>query len=148
MTTIDKLDISIHSQYARRMNLMEEVNRLGLNQDAMIPPQIRVLDFYPRLPEMDILLGVPIVQTPWAFFRPPPQFSYQRRAPFSFFRVAPSLGSFEDEEENEREFDELECATEDEREEKAVIKNCFGQIKKINQWLGFIIGRVGQFLQG
>jgi len=149
MTTIDKLDIGIYIQYARRTHMIEQINQqYHLDEASSIPPQLQVLDFYPKLSEMDILLGVGTVQNPWAFFFPPPQFRYQRRSPFGFFRVAPSLGSFEEEEQNERELDEIECKTEEEEKEKKTLKNCFEQIKKINNWISFIVGRVGQFLQG
>ena len=62
--------------------------------------------------------------------------------------MAPSLGSFEEEENDERELDDTECETEEEKKEKEILKACFTQIKKINSWLSFIVGRVGQFLQG
>jgi hypothetical protein len=42
----------------------------------------------------------------------------------------------------------VECKTPEETREKEAIASCFAQITKINQWLGFIVGRVGQFLQG
>lgn len=149
MVTIDKLDIGIYIQYARRTNMIEQINQqYHLDEASSIPPQIQVLDFYPKLSEMDLLLGVGRIQTPWAFFFPPSQFRFQRRSPFGFFRVAPSLGSFEEEEENEKQLDEIECETEEEEKEKKVLKNCFDQIKKINNWISFIVGRVGQFLQG
>lgn len=149
MTTIDKLDIGIYMQYARRTTLIEQTNQeYHLDQAASIPAQIQVLDVYPKLTEMDLLLGVRIVQNPWAFFLPPSSYRFQRRSPFGFFRVAPSLGSFEEEEEDERKFDEIECETEEEETEKKALKSCFQQIKKINNWLSFIVGRVGQFLQG
>ena len=149
MTTIDKLDMDIYVQYARRTNMVEQTSQeYHLDQASSIPAQIRVLDFYPKLAELDLLLGVRIMQNSWAFFFPPPQFRFQRRSSFGFFRVAPSLGSFEEEEKNEEEFDEIECDTDEEKGEKKKIKNCFAQIKKINQWMSFIVGRLGQFLQG
>lgn len=149
MTTIDKLDMGIYIQYARRTSMIEQINQqYHLDEAASIPPQLRVLDFYPKPTEMDILLGVGTVQHPWAFFFPPPQFRYQRRSPFGFFRVAPSLGSFEEEEETERQLEDIECETDEEKKEKKALKKCFEQIKKINNWLSFIVGRVGQFLQG
>jgi hypothetical protein len=149
MTTIDKLDIGIYLQYARRTNMIEQINQqYHLDEASSIPAQIRVIDFYPKLSEMDLLLGVGTIQNPWAFFFAPPKFRYQRRSPFGFFRVAPSLGSFEEEEENERQLDEIQCETEEEEKEKKALKNCFEQIKKINNWISFIVGRVGQFLQG
>ena len=35
-----------------------------------------------------------------------------------------------------------------EEEEKATLQKCFKQVDKLNSWLGFIVGRIGQFLQG
>ena len=102
MTTIDKLDIGIYIQYARRTTMIEQINQqYHLDEAGTRPAQIQVLDVYPKLSEMDLLLGVGPIQNPWAFFFPPSQFRFQRRSPFGFFRVAPSLGSFEEEEEND-----------------------------------------------
>lgn len=149
MTTIDKLDIGIYIQYAKRTAMIEQTNQLyHLDEAGSIPPQISVLDVYPKLTEMDLLLGVRQIQNPWAFFFPPPRFTFQRRSPFGFFRVAPSLGSFEEEEEDEQELDQIICENEEDEKEKKKLKNCFEQIKKINNWISFIVGRVGQFLQG
>lgn len=149
MTTFDNLDMKIYLQYARRTNELELINQqYHLDEASSIPPQIQVLDFYPKPSEMDLLLGVATIQNPWAFFYPPPKYTLQRRSPFGFFRVAPSMGSFDEEEETERELDDVECENEDEENEKKAIKKCFQQIKKINHWISFIIGRVGQFLQG
>jgi hypothetical protein len=149
MTTIDKLDIGIYVQYARRTQLIEQINQQYHLQDAAtIPPQIQMVDLYPKLSELDLLLGIVPVQAPWAYFFPPPKFRFQRRSPFGFFRVAPSLGSFDKEDEDEEKLDQTTCETEEEEKEKQAIKGCFAQIDKINNWLSFIVGRVGQFLQG
>lgn len=149
MTTIDKLDIGIYIQYARRTQLIEQINRqYRLEEAASIPPQLQLVDLYPKLSELELLLGVVPVQAPWAYFFPPPRFKFQRRSPFGFFRVAPSLGSFDKEDEDEEKLDETACETEEEEKEKKAIKACFAQIDKINNWLSFIVGRVGQFLQG
>lgn len=149
MTTIDNLDIAIYIQYARRTQLIEQITQqYHLEEASSIPPQILLVDLYPKLNEMDILLGVSTVQAPWAFFFPPPQYRFQRRSPFGFFRVAPSLGSFDKEDEDEKKLDEVVCEDEEEEKEKSILKNCFAQIDKINNWLSFIVGRVGQFLQG
>lgn len=149
MTTIDKLDVGIYVQYAQRTQLLEQMNdEYHLDQASGIPAQLMMVDISPKLSEMDILLGIVPVQNPWAFFFPPPKYRFQRRSAFGFFRVAPSLGSFEEEDEDEQELDDTVCETLEEEEEKAAIKGCFQQIKKINQWLSFIVGRIGQFLQG
>ena len=38
--------------------------------------------------------------------------------------------------------------TEEEKKEKQILQTCFQQIEKINGWMGFIVGRIGQFLMG
>jgi hypothetical protein len=149
MATIDKLDINIYFDYAKRTQQREQISQqYHLEEAGSIPAQIRVIDIFPKPSEMILLLGPGIVKTPWSYFPEPPKYNYQRRSPFGFFRVAPSLGSFEKEEESEKELDEVICEDEEEEKEKSVLKNCFTQIKKINNWMSFIIGRVGQFLQG
>ena len=92
MATIDKLDIGIYMQYARRTNMIEQINQqYHLEEAASIPPQIQVLDISPKLTELDLLLGVRTMQTSWAFFSPPPEFRFQRRSPFGFFASPPAL---------------------------------------------------------
>ena len=149
MATIDKLDLSVYNLYAIRTKMVEQINQqLQLDKAASIPPQIQVMDLYPKLTELDILLGIVPLHTPWAYFFPPKRYKFIRRSPFAFFRVAPSLGSLEDQEKGEALLDAVECRTPEEAKEKAAIKGCFKQIDQINRWLGYIIGRVGQFLQG
>lgn len=149
MTTIDKLDISVYNLYAVRTRMIEQINQqMQLDKASSIPPQIQILDFYPKLTELDLLLGVVPMHTPWAYFYPPKQFRRVRRSPFAFFRVAPSIGSLEEQEMAERHLESVECKTPEEESEKQAIKGCFKQMGEINRWLGHIIGRVGQFLQG
>ncbi len=149
MATIDKLDMGIYVQYARRTEMLEQINeQFHLNEAASIPAQIKVEAFYPKPLEIDILLGSRITQTPWALFPPPPTHQLRRRSSFGFFRVAPTLGSFEKEEEDMNRLAQIECSTEEEKKEKQILQTCFQQIEKINGWMGFIVGRIGQFLMG
>lgn len=149
MATIDKLDISVYNLYALRTRMIEQINQEFRFQEASsIPPQTQVLDVYPKLSELDLLLGIVPVSTPWALFMPPSRFQKVRRSPFSFSRVAPSLGNFDQHEEDVTLIEEVKCHTADEKKEKEAMLACFSQIEKINDWLGFIIGRIGQFLQG
>lgn len=149
MATIDKLDMSVYNLYAVRTKMIEQINsQLQLDKAGSIPPQTAVLDIYPKLTELDILLGIVPMFTPWAYFYPPKNFRYQRRSPFSFFRVVPSLGSLKEQAEEEEKLAGIECHSPDEELEKGAIVRCFAQIDKINGWLSFIVGRVGQFLQG
>jgi hypothetical protein len=149
MATIDQLDLSVYNMYAVRTKMIEQINQqIQFDKAASIPPQTAIVDLFPKLTEMDILLGIVPVVTPWAYFYPPKNYRFQRRSPFAFFRVVPSIGSLKDQEEEEQKFAAIPVETEEEEEEKAAIAGCFSQITKINSWLSFIMGRVGQFLQG
>ena len=149
MTTIDKLDIGIYIQYARRTQMIEQINQqYHLQEASSIPPQISVVDLYPKLTELDLLLGVVQLHPPWAHFVAPQSFGVQRRSPFTFSRVVPSIGDQQKQEKDEQKLDQEECETPEEENEKKALKKCFKQISTINEWLGFIVGRVGQFLQG
>jgi hypothetical protein len=148
MATIDNLDLNVYNLYAVRTRMIEQINQqLRLDQASSIPPQIQVLNAYPTLTELDILLGITPLNTPWAYFYPPSKF-IKRRSPFGFSRILPSLGSQEDQEEDEEKLSEAECSTEEEENERKAISGCFANITKINQWLKHVVGRMGQFLQG
>ena len=149
MATIDKLDLSVYNLYAIRTKMIEQINQqYHLDEAASIPPQIQVVNIYPKLTELDILLGIVPLHTPWAYFFPPKRFRFLRRSPFAFYRVAPTLGSVESQNELMEKVEQMECHTSEEAAEKAAITGCFAQIDKINNWLSFIVGRIGQFLQG
>lgn len=149
MTTIDNLDINVYSQYAIRITMMEQINsQLRLKEASSIPPQIQIVDLYPRLNEMDLLLGMAPYVNPWAHFLPPKKFRHFRRNPFAFSRIAPALGSPEEQEAEAAAIAATPTATDDEEEEKGVLMKCFQQLDKINDMLSFIVGRIGQFIQG
>lgn len=153
--TIDKFDIGIYIQYARRTQLMEQVlSQYHLREAASVPAQALIVDLYPKLAELDLLLGVATYSTTWAYFYAPKSYTEQRRSPFAFHRIVPIIGEREKNEgEEERGSEEeileaIECKTEEESKEKKVLKACFKQIEEINSLLRYIGGRIGQFLQG
>lgn len=149
MTTIDQLDISIYNLYAIRTKMLEQINKdLRLREAGTIPPQTQLIDTIPKMTELDILLGVAPVVTPWAYFYPPKRFRFIRRSPFAFFRIVPSLGTLEEHEEHEEKAASVETDSPEEEEEKGSILAVLKQIDKINSWMGFIVGRVAQFLKG
>lgn len=149
MATIDKLDLTVYNLYAIRTRMVEQINQqYSLDKAASIPPQTAVWDNYPKLTELDILLGIVPMFTPWAYFFPPKNYRYQRRSPFAFYRVAPSLGTLKEQEQEEQKLSNIPCESPEEEAEKASIFRCLKQVDKINGWIGFIMGRVGQFLQG
>ncbi len=149
MTTIDKLDFGVHIQYAERTQFVESVKKeFGLDKAQAIPPHVQIVDTYARPGELDLLLGVASVTTPWAIFVRPRPLHTRRRPSFTVARVAPSLGTLAEQEELENMLDSIEAGSADEQREKLVLMACFAQINKLNGWLSHIIGRVGQFLQG
>lgn len=149
MATIDNLDISVYNMYAIRTQVIEKINtQLRLDQAASIPPQIQMLDLYPKLSELDLLLGVVPMATSWAYFYPPKTFVTTRRSPFAFFRVVPSVGSLDEQQEDFESLEQTPTQSPEEAREKAALTRCFNQMDKINSMLSYIIGRVGQFLQG
>jgi len=129
--------------------MVEEINQqLRLDQASSIPPQTQVINYFPSLTELDILLGVVPLATPWALFFPPKHFEKLRRSPFSFSRVAPSLGSLDDRDRATERLNSVEVDSQGEAKEKEKILACLKEIDKVNSWLKYIIGRIGQFLQG
>lgn len=118
MTTIDKLDLSVYNMYAMRTKMIEQINQdLRLDQASNVSAHIQVLDIYPKLSELDLLLGIVPLNTPWAFFMPPPKFRLIRRSPFSY-RVIPSLGSYDEQSKDEEKLDDIPCETDDEKKKK------------------------------
>ncbi len=149
MTTIDKLDIGIYFQYARRTQMIEQIyQQYHLEEASSIPPQTSTMTVIPKPTELDLLLGIVPMYTPWAYFFPPQKFRSRRRSPFSFYRVAPSLGSLEKHHEDVALLESIPTHSHEEEVEKKKMLECLKQIEKINDWLSYIIGRVGQFLQG
>ncbi len=147
--TIDKLDIGIYIQYARRTELVEQIKQqYHLQEAGSVPAQALIVDLYPKLSELDLLMGVAAMETPWAYFYPPKRYPEQRRTPFAFYRVLPIFGSLEDQEKEEKKLDDIECSTEEEEAEKSTIKKCFKKITELNDLVRYIGGRIGQFLQG
>jgi hypothetical protein len=147
--TIDKFDLGINIQYARRTELIEQVRQqYQMPEAAGVPAQALIVDLYPKLTELDLLLGVATLHAPWAYFYPPKKFRTQRRSPFAFHRVIPIFGSDEEQEAKMGVLDEEESRSPEEAQEKEKIKACFQEIGKINDLLRYIGGRVGQFLQG
>lgn len=154
MATIDNLDHKFYIDYARRMQSLEStIQTYHLDQASSIPLQTQILDLYPKLDEIDLLLGVRITQIPWAYFYPPPRYSTQRRSPFGFFGILPSFDERGDKEqkqehEEEQKLEEIACSTKEQLAEKQILQNALSQKKRITNWVREIVGRIGQFLRG
>lgn len=142
------LELDIYRQYAWRTQYVEAVSeQYQLKEASTIPYQTKVVSIYPKLSEMELLLGVVATHTPWALFLPPKKFRLQRTTPFAFHRVAPSLGGSSKAEADLAKIDSIEASNPEDVQEKEKLKEFFGMMDKLNEMLGFIIGRVGQFLQ-
>lgn len=153
MTTIDKLDISVYNLYAIRTRMIEQINQqLHLEEAASIPPQTQIVVVNPeaslQLSEVEMLLGILPLNTPWAYFFPPSKYRFLRRSPFAFSRVAPSLGSLDSKEALLEKIKHIICHTTTDEADKAALIACFEELDDINDMIRHIIGHVGQFLQG
>ena len=147
--TIDKFDIGIYIQYARRTELIEQVRQqLHIPEAGNVPATALIIDLYPKLSELDLLLGVATIAAPWAYFFAPKNYRNQRRSAFAFHRIVPIFGSKDKQEEEEGKLADIICETPEEEQEKAALKACFQKINEINDLLRYIGGRIGQFLQG
>ncbi|MGR3951626.1 MAG: DUF5399 family protein [Chlamydia sp.] len=145
--TIDRLDIGIYIQYARRTQLIEQVQQqYNLKEAGSIPAQALIVDFYPKLSELDLLLGVGTTLAPWAYFFAPLSYKAQRFSPFAFHRVLPSLE--EEEDEQEALLSSFTCEDPEEEIERNILLDCIQRVKELNELMRYISGRIGQFLQG
>lgn len=149
MTTIDKLDMSVYNLYALRTTMIEQIEQqLQLKSASAIPTHTQIVDIFPKLTEIDLLLGIIPLHTPWAYFYPPRHFRFIRRSPFARHRVAPSFGSLEQQAAMEGILESIACSDKEEENEKEALKNCFGMMSTINKWMGDILGNIGRFVQG
>jgi hypothetical protein len=147
--TIDHLDIGIYIQYARRAQLVEQIQQqYHMKEAGSIPAQALIADFYPKLSELELLLGVGTTLAPWAYFFAPKDYPSQRRSPFAFHRILPIFERANAENEEEEKLNQLVCEDEEEEAERTALQNCIKKIKEINELVRFIGGRIGQFLQG
>ncbi len=149
MPTIDKLGMDVYRDYAMRITLTQETNnQLRINEASTIPGQLQMVDISARLSEFDLALGFVHKSTTWAYFPPPKNFGKQRRNPFAFFRVCPSFGSLADQERIEQEIEDIPCKTPEDEAQKEKIKQCMKKMSWINYMINYVMGKVGQFLQG
>lgn len=157
MTTIDKLDLSVYNQYAIRSEMIRQFeSQIQMAKAGAIVTHAQISDNFPKLPEIDLLLGLRTSHASWAMFSAPKEFQELRRSPFNRrHRIAPSLEGKQSEMEGfleaydpDKERNKEEQEKEEEKEEQEVLKDCFTQIGTINGWLGEIIGNIGRFVQG
>ncbi len=149
MATIDMLDLRVYIQYAKRTELIESINReFRISEAGSIPAQTKVVNMYPKISDIDLLLGFARCHAPWAFFWPPKKFFRQRRPSFTNYRVVPSLGTLEKHVIDQDKVSKCPCSLPHELAEQSALMDCFGMMDKINGWLGHIVGRIAQFLQG
>ena len=148
-STIDNFSMEVNFQYARRTELLEQVRQqYHLQEASTVPAQALIIDLYPKLTELDLLLGVAALHAPWAHFYPPKKFPTQRRSPFTFHRLIPSFGSSEQERKYEEQLDTVECKTPEQQQQKTTMKSFFTKLSELNGLLRYIRSRIGQFLQG
>lgn len=146
-TTIDKLpdDLGISIGYANRILLIEEMKR---RTDETRVADVVTVTTQPVYTDLDILLGTVQHANSYASFNAPEGFFDIRRNPFTTFSVGPSFGSLKDRELAEEKLLATPCTTTEEIAEKNTLNSCLGVMNKIGEWIAYISGRKGQFLQG
>ncbi|MGM0439918.1 MAG: DUF5399 family protein [Chlamydiota bacterium] len=149
MATVFDLDFNANIEYARRTSLVESVNQqFRFSEAHSVPAQIQIVDAYPRLLEMEALLGMIRYHAPWAMFMPPRKFYEQRRPSFTSYRVVPSLGSLEKQAADYAKITGYPAKTPKTKLEMRAIASCLEMVDQINEWISHVVGRIGQFLQG
>lgn len=148
--TVDQLDTRIYIQYAQRATAVEQIQReFHINEASSVPAQTQLVDLYPKLTELELLLGVsPYLKRPWAHFGQPQGFDLQRWSPFTFGQVAPSLGSMEKIMKLREKLKKKKRDSKQSQKNQEEILECLEEVDELNGLLGFIVGRMGQFLQG
>jgi hypothetical protein len=148
--TIDKLDIGVYIQYARSIQVVEQVKeQFQLDKASAIPPNTQLIDFAPKLAELELLMGMVYSrENPWAFFYPPPRFREQRKSPFARYRKSALLSTTEEEEELLAILDGVDCRTAEEEVDRDILKSAVRKRKAINDMIDDVINHIGMFVQG
>lgn len=147
--TIDNLDISVNNAYAlRQLNYERIQTEYRINLAPEVSQAVTIQSNIPTLQQLSLIFPTDVYPSVWAYFYAPKTFYSRRRSPFTFSRLAPSLGPLEEQQELYETIAQTPCTNPEEEREKAVLLRCFNQIDKINSMLSFIVGRIGQFLQG
>lgn len=148
MATIDKLGIGIHEHYVRQKSLQEQFEtQYHVREAAGIHGQIRVISVSPQSSATDLLLGARSVGSRWATFPELEGYYTRNYSPFVFSTVAPGL-RLATEEGIEQRFRTIVCTTPQEQAEKEILHDvakCIGELREMQE---FIVGQLGQFLQG
>lgn len=149
MATIDRLDIAVNYQYARRIEFVEAIQKeLHLDRSTAVSDQALVVDLFPKRSEVELLLGLTQTKAPWAYFYAPPGFQAQRQSTFAFFRIAPTMGSLSKQEADAQKVATTAVNSKEEADEQSVLGQFFSSVNDINQMIGFVTGRIGEFLKG
>ena len=164
MITVDRIDISHYFQYARRIQSVENTYRAyRLEHASSISAHTTIVNVRPLVDEMESLFGFRRSTMPWACFEAPESFSEQRRSTFAFDRVCPSLGPMEQQKETLKKLKEYIVKQQDQESdgqdqevftafgkkvEKGILCGCLEEIEKLNDFINFVMSRMGQFLQG
>lgn len=150
--TIDRLKIDAYLDYAERTTLAEQVSKqFPPGQLSGLSDQVRIDTVTPQLTELDLLLGVVSVTTPWALFLAPDILygkKRKHRVPFGVSSLLPSLGSPEECDILQQKLLGVACSTPEEEREKHTLDNYFSTLQKLNIWLNDIFNRIHQFIHG
>lgn len=174
MTTIDSYDNEWYRKHARDVRDLEETYKhyfrvSTLDEARTVEPHTWIESLENQIPMVDLLTGVysPERKTIAFFTRP---FRNQRKSPFGFFLLAPSLGSYEkqvsdaeriksfsliqdeEEEEGEGREDEEKSGRQGKKglnkRRKTAIEKMYDMLGSMNAWLLEIKGKQSQYQKG
>ena len=173
MTTIDSYDNEWYRKHARTVRDLEttykDLRVSNLEEARAIQPHTWVESLENHIPMVDLLMGTygPERKTIAFFTRP---FMSQRKSPFGFFLLAPSLGPYEKQMADaerlyempvfwENDEDEEDQDSEEEKERKQgknrlekkrknAVEKMYGVLNTLNTWLLEIKGKQSQYQKG
>lgn len=150
MATIDSLGPDAYMRYAYTTDALEIRRReLKTEYEPTIRMDVEVLSFYPRIDNIDILLGLPRTRPSGAVYQSPDTFNLQRKSPFTFSRLAPWVFDYGDSEEALKELiQDIPCYNKEEEAERDSLLKLLGTLNEINSQLGYVANHVAQFLPG
>lgn len=150
--TIDQIRNESHRDYANLKILAEQVSKeFPASAVTSLSGQVRIDTVTPQPTELDLLLGVVAVLTPWAMFLTPDSLYGKKRrmrVPFGVSRILPSLGSHEYCELLQQTVLAHLCTMHEEEREKSALDNFFAMLQKLDTWQNDIFNRIHQFMHG
>lgn len=130
--TIDNFDPRIYFDYIQKLQTIENVKPLYKSEEGVYVPAKAIVH----------------TSMPWALFVPPENYPLQIGPLFSPYQIIPSFSFISTSVVQDQYLEGISCDTEEEEEEKEVIRRCIGKIKELKALLLSIGQQSGQMAYG